>query len=234
MPNDVDRQHGLFIPSQLLTAEFWAPLIDGLADRIDATVADHRGHDSVAAIAQSALAEAPDEFVLFAHGMGGFIAFEILRQQPGRVRKLVLFSSLASADVPTQTARRMNYLRLVEAGDFAAVVEERIPILVHPDRRSDAALIGLIRKMAADTGAEAFLRQQRAIMGRIDSRPALGAIACPTLLIFGEQDGITAMAHQHEMIAAIPEAQLELIRDCGHMVPLERPDAVLSLLSDWL
>jgi pimeloyl-ACP methyl ester carboxylesterase len=88
--------------------------------------------------------------------------------------------------------------------------------------------------MAAETGPEAFLRQQRAIMSRPDSRPGLGAIASPTLILFGRQDGIATLAHQEEMAAAIPGARLEILEDCGHLPTLEQPARVNALLAEWL
>src|SRR3546814_4118293 len=78
--------------------------------------------------------------------------------------------------------------------------------------------------MAADTGADTFLAQQRAIMARIDSRPRLGEIAVPTLLIWGEQDGITSRAHHDEIARAIPGARLEVIAGAGHLPMIEAPE----------
>ena len=79
-----------------------------------------------------------------------------------------------------------------------------------------------------------FLRQQRAIMARADSRPSLAAIACPTLIVWGRQDGITTKAHQQEMAAAIPGARLEVVEDCGHLATLEKPHTVSRILGGWL
>ena len=224
----------VFIPSQLLTADLWAPQIAALKGKAECMVANNSGFDSIAALAKAALDTAPKTFVLTVHGMGGFIGFEILRQQPERVEKLVLISTLASADTPAQTARRLGYLKLVEAGEFAKVVDERIPMMIPPDRRGDATLTALVRKMAADTGAEAFLRQQKAIMGRIDSRPSLENIRCPTLLIYGRHDGISSIDHQQEMLTGIKNARLEIIEDSGHLVPIERPEKVSALLANWI
>jgi pimeloyl-ACP methyl ester carboxylesterase len=224
----------VFIPSQLLTADLWAPQVAALKDKANCMVAANSGFDTIAALAKAVLDTAPKTFVLTVHGMGGFIGFEILRQQPERVEKLVLISTLASADTPAQTARRLGYLKLVEAGEFAKVVDERIPMMIPPDRRDDAALTALVRKMAADTGAEAFLRQQKAIMGRIDSRPSLENIRCPALLIYGRHDGISTLDHQQEMLTGIKNARLEIIEDSGHLAPIERPEKVNALLANWI
>jgi pimeloyl-ACP methyl ester carboxylesterase len=185
-------------------------------------------------MAAAILKDAPPRLSIVGHAMGGFVAFEMLRQAPARIDRLVLMSTLASADLPAQTARREGYLRLVEAGRFDEVVEERLPLLLSPARRSDAELVGAARAMAAATGPDAFLRQQRAIMGRADSRPSLSAIAHPTLILFGRQDGIVTLAHQAEMRDAIPGARLEILEDCGHLMPLEQPVRVNALLAGFL
>jgi pimeloyl-ACP methyl ester carboxylesterase len=224
----------LAIPGQLLTADTFAPQIQALSGEFELRVADHAKDASIAAMASRLLQAAPASFDILAHAMGGFVAFEVMRTAPERVRSLALLSTLASADGPAQTERRRGYIRLVEEGRFEAVAEERIPLLLGPGRRGDAQLVDLVRSMARATGPETFLQQQRAIMGRVDSRPGLGGIACPTLLVWGEEDGITSRAHQEEMLDAIAGARLEVIAGCGHLPTLEQPAVVTPLLRDWL
>jgi pimeloyl-ACP methyl ester carboxylesterase len=228
------RPSVVLVGGQLLTAECWSPQIAALAPRYDIRIADHTKDDTIAAMAERLLAEAPDRFDLVAHAMGGFVAFEVMRRQAERVRSLVLMSTLASADGPAQTERRQGYIRLVEVGRFTEVAEERIPILLHPARREDEPLLAVVRRMAAMTGADVFLRQQRAIMGRIDSRPFLSAITAPTLLIRGAEDGIASHAHQEEMLAGLANARLVTVPNAGHLATLERPHTISALLADWL
>ena len=224
----------VFASGQLLTAECWAPQVEALASHYDLIVSDHGRDDTIAGMAARLLSEAPERFHLVAHAMGGFTAFEVMRQAPERVASLVLIATLAPNDGPAQTERRQGYIRLVEDGRFEAVVEERIPILVHPARREDAALLTIVRRMAMDTGAARFLGQQRAIMSRPDSRPSLAAITVPTLLVRGDQDGITTQAHQDEILAGIAGSRLEAIPDCGHLPTLEKPLTTNRILTEWL
>ena len=218
---------------QLLTAETWAPQVAAWTGR-DVRHADHTRDDTIAGMAQRLLDAAPPRFALVAHAMGGFVAFEVMRRAPDRVAKLALVATLASADGPAQTARRQGYIDLVDAGRFDQVIEERIPILFPPDKRDDPALLGLARRMAAETGAETFLRQQRAIMARIDSRPSLAAIAAPTLLLRGDADGITTPDQQAEMLAAIPGARIETLPGIGHLPTIEAAGRTTALLTDWI
>lgn len=230
----MSRPTVVFASGQLLTVDCWAPQAVALADDHDLRFADHARDETIAGMAARLLGEAPDRFHLVAHAMGGFTAFEVMRQAPERVISLALIATLAPNDGPAQTERRQGYIRLVEEGRFAEVVEERIPILVHPARREDAPLLTVVRRMAADTGAETFLRQQRAIMTRPDSRPSLGAIRVPTLVVRGAQDGITTPAHVDEIVGGISNARFEEIPDCGHLPTLEKPQTTNRLLAAWL
>lgn len=224
----------ILIPSQLCTGAVWQPQIADLSDIADIEVVDHTQGDSIDSIAGSILASAPPRFSLGAHGMGGFVAFEIMRQAPQRVIRLALLNTLAQPDGPDQLARRHGYAELVKAGKFDQIVEERIPILFHPERQQDEDFLRTTRTMAHETGAAAFIRQQIAIMGRPDSRPSLRAISCPTLVIASDQDAIAKIEDAQLIADRIPGARLEIIKDCGHLSTLEKPEAVTALLRGWL
>jgi hypothetical protein len=88
--------------------------------------------------------------------------------------------------------------------------------------------------MAAENGVDAYLRQQRAIIGRPDSRPSLAAISCPTLVLVGEQDQGTPLALSQEMAAAISGSRLVVVPECGHLSTMERPEAVTKALVEWM
>ena len=88
--------------------------------------------------------------------------------------------------------------------------------------------------MATALGREVFVRQERAIIGRADSRPTLAGIRCPALVICGRQDRLTSPEVHEEIVAGIPGAQLVVIEECGHLSPLEQPEKLTTLLHDWL
>src|SRR6266404_6853844 len=152
------------------------------------TVANHVRDDNMGAIARRILAEAPPRFALAGHSMGGYIAFEIMRQAPDRVAKLALINTQARADTPEAVQRRRGQIAAVEAGGFSNGIEAMYPGFVHPSRRDDAALRKLVGEIADDVGPDAFVRQLTAVMGRADSRPTLATIACPTLVLTGDED----------------------------------------------
>jgi pimeloyl-ACP methyl ester carboxylesterase len=95
-------------------------------------------------------------------------------------------------------------------------------------------LCATIDRMAADTGVEAFARQQAAIGARPDNRAFLSEIKVPTMIIVGAEDALTPVKVHEEMHAGIAGSALRVIPDCGHLSTLEAPDAVNALLTGWL
>jgi len=166
--------------------------------------------------------------------MGGYIALEIVRQVANRVDRLALLDTNARDDSPEAREKRRANIALAESGRFDEAIELVWPLLVHPDRHNDATLKQIHVAMCHDVGAEAYVRQQRAILTRADSRPLLASIKCPTLVLVGEQDELTPPFLSEEMAAGISGAKLVKVPHCGHLSTLEQPDAVNAALIEWM
>jgi pimeloyl-ACP methyl ester carboxylesterase len=198
------------------------------------TIADHTRADSVESIAEQILASAPPRFALAGLSMGGYLAFEVMRQAPERVARLALLDTSARPDTPEQSQGRRELMALAEAGGLDEVVEHLLALFVHPDRYADEPLCETVRAMARATGAEAFVRQEASIIGRPDSRPDLGAIRCPTLVLVGDGDVLTPPELAVEIADGIAGARLVTVEHCGHLPPLERPEQVTDALVAWM
>jgi pimeloyl-ACP methyl ester carboxylesterase len=235
---DPASQPIVLVPGLTCTARLYAEQIPALWPFGPVTVADHRRDDSMAAIAQRILAEAPQRFALAGLSMGGYLAFEIMRQAPQRVAKLALLDTGARADTPEQTERRRVLMAQAKAGSgtgsLLEIADLAYPLYVHRDRHNDLALKGIVRKMVEETGLDAYLRQQEAIIGRPDSRPGLAAISCKTLMLVGEGDEATPPELAREIAGAIPGSRLVLIPGSGHLSTLEKPEAVNKALAEWM
>ena len=224
----------VLVPGLLASARLYGQQLPWLWRFGQVTIADHTRDDSMAAIASRLLAAAPPRFALAGLSMGGYIAFEVLRRAADRVAKLALLDTSARPDTPEQSERRRGQIALTERGRFAEIPDLQLPLLVHRARQEDPALRRLVRLMAEDTGPEAFIRQQTAIIRRPDSRPGLAAIACPTLVLVGDGDELTPPEHSAEIAAGIPGARHVVVPDCGHLSTLERPRQVTRALVAWL
>jgi pimeloyl-ACP methyl ester carboxylesterase len=166
--------------------------------------------------------------------MGGYIALEIVRQAPDRVAKMALINTQARPDTPEATARRRGQIARAQAGEYHAVLDDLFPGFVHPSRREDASLRKLVHEMGDDIGAEAFARQQAAVIGRPDSRPTLAWIKCPTLVLTGDEDNTIPNSLSKEMADGIHGAKLVILASCGHLPQVEQPQATADALVEWL
>jgi pimeloyl-ACP methyl ester carboxylesterase len=224
----------VLVPGLLCSARLYAPQIAALWPHGSMTVADHRRDSEMAAIAARILADAPPRFALAGLSMGGYIAFAMLRQSPDRIAKLALLDTSARPDTVEQSSGREKFISMAEAGKLSDIVEALTPRFLHRRHQSDEALKRVVRDMAADTGPEAFVRQQRAIMSRPDSRPLLASIRCPTLVVVGDGDELTPPELAREICTGISGARLVVVPECGHLSTIEKPDAVNAALAEWL
>ena len=166
--------------------------------------------------------------------MGGYIAFEIMRQAPERVLKLALINTQARPDPPEATARRRSQIARAGAGEYRAILDELFQGFVHSSRRERADLRQLVYDMGDDVGVEGFVRQQTAIIGRQDSRPTLATIACPTLVLTGDEDNTIPNKLSKEMADGISGAKLVILANCGHLSQPEQPEATAKAMVEWL
>jgi pimeloyl-ACP methyl ester carboxylesterase len=224
----------VLIPGLLDSARLYAEQIPALWRLGPVMVADHTRDDSMAGIARRILAGAPPRFALAGLSMGGYVAFEIMRQAPERVLRLALLDTTARPDTPEQSAARRTQIGLAAEGRLSEVVDASFPRLVHQARRHDAALREVLDRMVEEVGAAAFIRQQQANIARADSRPMLSGIHVPTLVLVGEADELTPPDRAAEMARAIPAAREVHVADCGHLSALERPHEVTRALLGWL
>jgi len=226
--------HVLFLPGLLEDAEAFEAQLERLRPHAPCAVADLTGADSIAELARQALAQAPaGPLCLAGHSMGGYVALEAMRQAPARIERLAMLNTHARPDTEEATQNRRRLMALAEK-DFPAVIEALMPKLMTAEHQEDLDLRGTITEMALGVGKEGFARQETAIIGRIDSRPHLKDIRCPTLIVAARHDQLMPVEILRELAQGIPGARLEVVEDSGHMATLEQPAKVAQLLEGWL
>ncbi len=222
------------LPGLLCDGALWQHQIAGLSDIADCWVADFTTQDSIAAMVDSVLAAMPEHFAVAGLSMGGYVALELMAQVPDRVDRLALIDTKAQYDTEEQAARRRGLIELAEKGQFKGVTPRLLPLFLHEERLHDEDLTGTVADMAQRIGRDAFITQQRAILARRDNSETLLWIGVPTLIVCGRQDLLTPLADHELMAAAIPDADLVVVEDCGHLATLERPEPVTAAMRRWL
>ncbi len=225
-------RHFILCPGFMTDRALWSRMAPGLSELGACTFADLSRTDDLEATARDILNDAPDRFILIGFSLGGFVAREIVRLVPDRVAGLVLMNSSARPPRPEITKRNSFLIGHTRERGFRGLSTDAVKKAFHPDLRDDDALIREVKDMALRMGGEAFIKQLS--ISRRDGRPDLAAIACPTLVVWSRQDELRSMQESQEMADAIPDARFEIIEDCGHMTPMEAPEAVLDVIAGWL
>lgn len=221
----------LLLPGLICDERLWRDVIAGLDAR--SVVADLTQDDSIGAMAQRALAAAPARFALAGLSMGGYVAFEIMRQAPERVTHLALLDTSARADDDARKETRRKGIEMVGQGKFIGVSRGLLGSLVAPQHMG-TPVAGDVQAMSERVGQAAYMRQQVAIMNRVDSRPTLGDIQVPTLVGVGESDKLTPPELAEEMAAGIAGSELVRFPDSAHLPTMENPSAVVEAMKAWL
>lgn len=224
----------ILVPGLLGSPRLYAEQIPALWRVGPVTVATHTKDDSMGGIARRILASAPARFALGGLSMGGYVCFEILRQAPKRIAKLMLLDTSALPDAPEQSAQRRLQIEMARTRGLGEIVDGLFPRFVHARRWGDESLRRICRTMMQEVGVDGFINQQTAIMSRPDSRPGLARIRCPTLVIVGDGDVLTPPERAEEIANGIPDARLSIIRDSGHLSTLEQPAAVARSMVEFL
>lgn len=226
----------IFIPGLACDAHLWAAQADALAAAgwTGTTTDVHTREPSLERMAATLLAEQAGRLVLAGASMGAMVALHAALQAPERVAALVLVGASARADdAPTQQLRA-DAIAHFEQGDVEPFLRANAPLVLHPQRAADPALLEPYLAMVLRAGAAQLVAQNRAVMRRPDLRPSLPSLACPVLLITGEADTLTPPDHAREIAAAVRAAQFHALDGAGHLPTLETPQRVSLLMRQWL
>ena len=229
----------LLLPGLLCDADVWASQIAAMGGSTTCIVPRYHDLDSIVAMSARVLSEAPPRFALAGHSMGGRVALEVVRAAPQRVSRLALLDTGFEArptgeDGEREARRRRHHVELARDFGMHAMGEEWLRGMVHPARLADNALLARILAMIERHTPEEHSAQIRALLDRPDAGDVLARIRCPTLVACGREDAWSPLARHQAMAALIPNCQLAVFENCGHMSPVERPDEVTAALRGWL
>jgi pimeloyl-ACP methyl ester carboxylesterase len=219
----------------------WSAQVAALSKHHRVVVPDYRGlGKSTPAPAASEMALlAEDVRALLAHlrieragvaglSMGGYLAFELHRQAPGLFRGLALCDTKAGADTPEGAAGRETFAKGALEHGLAWVADQMVPKLLKPS--PDPAVVKVVRHLIGDGTPAGVAAAQRGMARRKDSTATLAAIRCPTLVVVGEEDGLTPPAEAEKLHAGVKGSSLARIAGAGHLPCLESPAAFTAAL----
>lgn len=219
----------LLCPGIDTTEAVFAPLGPALRTIGPTRPAAYGDGETVEAMADALLADAPAQFHLVGFSFGGYVALAALAKAPARIAGLTLISTMARPDDAGRRAMRRLQIAKALAGEHAQGVRARIPLLIAPQRAGEAALARAIEADALAAGAAAFVQRSRAALARADLTPPPGLCRGPRLVISGGLDRLTPPDAGRTLAAAL-EAEFVVLADCGHMAPLEAAEACAAAI----
>jgi pimeloyl-ACP methyl ester carboxylesterase len=164
--------------------------------------------------------------------MGGYLLFELLRQNPELFDRIVLADTRAEPDTAESQKQREITAERTERTGVGHLVDA-IPRLL--SARPPYEVTRFVEDLALSATPRGVAAASRAMAKRRDQRDLLSAIASPTLVMVGAEDGVTTVAQSRRMADAIPGAELRVLPGAGHLSNLEAEDgfnrALVSFLS---
>jgi 3-oxoadipate enol-lactonase len=224
------------------TLDMWDPQHDALAKRFRVIRYDTRGHggseippgpyslDDVGNDVVELLDHLHIERAHFAGlSLGGMTGMWLGANAPERVDRLVLLCTSEKLGPPEMWADRANTVR--EHGT-KAIVDTTLERWFTDGYRKRFDL-SAIRTMFESDDDDGYANCC-AVIQHMDQTATLANIAAPTLVIAGAQDPATPPEHAERLVAAIPNARLEVLDPGAHLVNVERPEAVTELIVEHL
>ena len=234
----MSKPHLVLLPGLACDGEVWRDQARHFADISEVHILDYGDSISIADMASLVLESAPERFALAGHSMGGRIALQVVRRAPERVLGLALidtgYEARAGGEAGArELASRQRYVHLARSQGLRAMGREWLKEIVHASRLEDQTLVEAILEMVERKTPEIFEAQIQALLGRPDATGVLPTIRCPTLVLCGREDGLSASERQRQMAAMIPGSKFVVIENCGHMAPMERPPETTLAMAEW-
>ena len=232
----------ILLPPSGETDAFWSAQKNYLDDIANVLAFDLTKHDSIETMAQTILDEVEGPFCIAGASLGGWVCFEIIKRASERVEKLCLVHSIAhGVDKTTRDmlAQRIETLKSLDKDHIPDMLEtlsvRNIDRFVHPDNQESPAIKDAFNYNKAGRDLHGFINHMSAAISEdLDYSDLLPKITCPTLAIGSHDDKIIPYKDFRDSMEQIPGVKIALIEKTGHVAPLERPEAVTSLLRLWL
>ncbi len=222
------------LPGLLCDESIFTQQKQQLADICDVRSPHFHDFDSIEAMAQHVLDQAPPKFSLAGFSMGGRVALQIMRVAAERVERLCLFDTGAGPEPEGGAAKRKLLVDLAYDKGMEALAAAWLPPMLARHRRQDAAFKQPLVDMILRHTPQQHEKQIRALVNRPDAQPLLSHFKCPVLVLCGAQDEWATPAQHKEMAGAIPGAVLTIIEDAGHFVSAEQPEVFTQAMREFM
>ncbi|MFY0595593.1 MAG: alpha/beta hydrolase [Cognatishimia sp.] len=224
----------VFLPGMMCDARLFGPQINAFSGQYPVMCHPLVGHDTVEGLAAQILAASPERFSLAGLSMGGIVAMEILRLAPERVERVALLDTNPLAEKDDVKLGRTLQIEAAKAGELRRVMRDEMKPNYLTDGPNLGAILDLCMAMATDLGPNVFVDQSNALASRPDQTETLKSFNGPALVLMGEDDVLCPLDRHTLIHDLLPNSQIEIIKEAGHLPTLEQPEQTNAALRHWL
>jgi pimeloyl-ACP methyl ester carboxylesterase len=218
----------------LCDEDIWRDVIDALAAEVDVKVFSFPDFSSIPDMAEHVLASVQGRFAVAGHSMGGRVALEIVRRSEARVTGVALLNTGVHPPAAHETVSRGRLVSLARSAGMTALAAEWLPPMLNQTGPVRAEVRARLVAMVERCSPDSFDAQIRALLTRPDAAPILAGLRIPALLLSATGDTWSPPAQHEAMHELCPQAELIVVPEAGHMLPMEQPAAVAAALNSWL
>lgn len=176
-----------------------------------------------------------EKFFLSGVSMGGYVAFQVLKHAPDKIRALGLISTQPAADTPEARENRFKTISAIEKNGITALAEKMLPnLLGKTSQRLNLDLVNSVQDQILKANPAGVIAALKGMAEREDSTPLLPQIKIPVLVVSGEEDSLITTQKMRDFSAQIPHVRFETISSAGHLLNLEKPVEFLQIFQDFV
>lgn len=234
--------------SFLCNGYMWGPVLPTLSAIRRVVNVDLRGHgqsapcprdctmddlvgDVLAVLDELGIARA----ILGGLSIGGMTAMRLAVAHPDRVGGLILLNTDAGAELATKKLKYRALASIVQLTDPKLVVPQITPLMFgRTTLLQNPTLVGQWEARWANMDVLSTVKVLEALLDRSDATAAVRNIDCPTLVVHGAEDAAIGRDRCIEVARLISGSAFQTVEDAGHLVTLERPEAISALLGTFL
>lgn len=221
----------ILIPGLMSDARlFGQQIVDLSRERAVMVALPHPG-STIEEMSENLLASAPARFALAGLGLGAHVALDVMRRDLARVTKVAFLSADPLGETPEAAAGREKRMILARTDRLAQAMAAELPAHALAPSANHDEIMTLVEDMAFAMGPDVFVAQSRALQRRRDQQKTLRRATIPALILAGAADGLVPVRRQSFMADLMPTARVQVIENAGHLLPLERPDAVSKAMA---
>ncbi|NRA59775.1 MAG: alpha/beta hydrolase [Psychrobium sp.] len=168
---------------------------------------------------------------LVGFSMGGYIASSLAVQAPAKIKQLMIIANTPMALPANEVTQRARIVSAVEKYGYSGIPSQRIAQLLAPCNANKQSIINTIKAMDKRGGQQMLLNQFKGATTRVDLLAQLDGAAFSSCFVYGDQDNLV----NHQAINSLSSERITLqtIDNCGHMSPLEAPQAVADSINRY-